>query len=171
MYFWPFFAYWLYLWRNGYSLPFFKLFILSYLNMVGAQIYFLVCGYSVVPTSFFIYLFFNWRIIAWQNFVAFCHTASFVEKAVLSHWVVLTVLIKTSWPLMYGFTSGFSVLLVCMPILVSVPHSFLKFVYVFIYFYVRWVCVALRRQSEGCSLLRYMGFSSWRLLLLWSTAF
>ena len=36
------------------------------------------------PSIIFFNLFFNWRIVALQNFVAFCQTASFVEKAVLS---------------------------------------------------------------------------------------
>ena len=68
-----------------------------------------------------------------------------LKRQFFPHWVVLTFLIKISWPLMCGLTSGLSVLLVCMPILVSVPHSFLKFIYISIYFYLHWVFVALCR--------------------------
>ena len=46
----------------------------------------------------------------------------------------------------------------------------------FIYFWLCWVFVAVRRLSlvalsRGYSLLRCVGFSLWWLLLLWSTGF
>lgn len=51
--------------------PSFNWFILSYLNTVGAQIYFLACGYSVVPA------------ICWKLFL---------------HWIVVALLLKIGWP-------------------------------------------------------------------------
>ena len=53
---------------------------------------------------------------------------------------------------------------------------FLKFIYLFIYFWLRWVFIAVRglslvAASGGYSSLRCAGFSLRWLLLLWSTGF
>ena len=49
-----------------------------------------------------------------------------------------------------------------------------KFIYLFIYFWLRWVFVAVHRlslvaASRGYSSLRCAGFSLWWILLVWST--
>ena len=114
------------------------------------------CVWLFSCPSIIFYLFFNWRIIALQSFVAFCQTASFVEKAVLSPQSSVDSLDKNQlttdvWVYFWILSSVGLYAYPCVS-----ATLFLEIHLMFIYLYLRWVFVA---QASPCC-------GKWRLLFV-----